>query len=184
MTTQGSNLLGHLPLLCCRTETSWLVYGQLRPSPVPAHTQDLPQGGGGCLDRGALRGPRGCCLLHVFPVALQELVEQRLLAVALWADERRQRVPLQLNDRHLRTVKAIPVGDLQQTGVAARVRLEPGCQHLEQLVDEVLLLRGSTLSFSTAKQQGIWRGGIGGVLTVSQKSAMRMARSLVSPSLA
>lgn len=116
------------------------------------HTRGLPQGRGGCLDRGAVWGPRGCRLLHVFPVALQELVEQCLLSVTLRADEWRERVPLQLNDRHLGAVKAIPVGDLQQAGVAAWVGLEPGCQHLEQLVDEVLLLRGSTFSSSTRRQ--------------------------------
>lgn len=85
----------------------------------------------------------------VLPVALQQLVEQRLVAVAARADERRVRVPLQLDDCHLGAVHAVAVGDLQQAGVAAGVRLEAGRQHLEQLVDQVLLLRGGTVSSGT-----------------------------------
>lgn len=110
------------------------------------------------------------------------------------ADERREGVPLELNDRHLGAVKAVPVGDLQQAGVAAGVGLEPGRQHFEQLVDEVLLLRGREgarsapapgLRGATRGRRGPGgRGGGTAILTVSQKSAMRMARSLVSPSLA
>lgn len=174
---------------------------QAKPRPCAGTGPPSGQRGGVCLDRGALRGLGGCRLLHVLPVALQKLVDQCLLSVAARADERWERVALELDDRHLCAIKAIPVGDLQQAGVAAGVGLEPGCQHLEQLVDEVLLLRGGTLSNSTTGGGGGWGttttgghsrwdlgrgggGGGGGVLTVSQKFAMRMARSLVSPSLA
>lgn len=121
--------------------------------------------------------------MHILPVALEQLVQQRLVGVAAGADERRQRVPLQLDHRHLSAVQPVPARDLQQPRVAARVRLEPGPKHLEQLVDEILLLRGGTLSPGTAA--GRDRGCVGlGVLTVSQKSAMRMARSSLSPRLA
>lgn len=151
---QPSELPGRLPFLCSRTATSWLVRGQLTPNPIPVQAQGPPQGRGGSLDRGALGGLWGCRPLHVLPVALQQLVEQCLLGVASWADERWEGVPLELDDRHLGAVKAIPVGDLQQAGVAAGVGLEPGCQHLEQLVDEVLFLRGGTLSSSTRAAGG------------------------------
>lgn len=139
-----------------------------------------PSGHRGTLDR---RSPGGGRPLRVLPVPLEQLVQQRLVGVAARADERRQRVPLQLDHRHLSAVQPVPVGDLQQPRVAARVRLEAGRQHLEQLVDEVLLLRGGTLRPGTApgRDPGVWGWA---VLTVSQKSAMRMARSSLSPRLA
>lgn len=108
-----------------------------------------PRGTACYLQRRALGHPGGCLPPAVLPVALQQLVEQRLVTVAARADERRVRVPLQLDDCHLGAVHAVAVGDLQQAGVAAGVRLEAGRQHLEQLVDQVLLLRGGTVSSGT-----------------------------------
>lgn len=168
---------GEQQVPCPGMRAHCLVHRQLTPGPIPLPTWDVPGA-----EQDACTAPSGACSpLGVLPVALQQLVEQRLLTVTTWADERRVGVPLQLYHSHLGTVQAVPVGDVQHAGVAAGVRLESGRQHFEQLVDEVLLLRVGTLS-PGGRGTGAVRGW--GQPTVSQKSAMRMARSSVSPRLA
>lgn len=141
-------LLPHLPFPCPRTAPGAGAWA----APLSAGLRAQ-----GALDGGAPGGDRP---LRVLPVPLEQLVQQRLVGVAARADERRERVPLQLDHRHLSAVQPVPVGDLQQPRVAAGVRLEAGRQHLEQLVDEVLLLRGGTLSpGSAAGRDGCGAGG-------------------------
>lgn len=118
------------------------MHRQLTPGPILLPTWDTLGA-----EQDACTMPSGAGIpLGVLPAALQQLVEQRLIAVTTRADERWVGVPLQLDHSHLGTVQAVTVGDVQHAGVAAGVRLEAGRQHFEQLVDEILLLRDGTLS--------------------------------------
>lgn len=121
----------------------------------------------------ALGELRGCSLLSVLPVAFQQLVEQHLLAVTAWADEWWEGIPLQLDDSHLGTVDAVLVGDLQQMGVTAGVGLKAGCQHLEQFVDKVLLLRGDYAQLRHRDRKGDDEGDRGGYLPSAVRGALK-----------